>query len=328
MPRPLRLPYRAFRILLPLLAFGLPACGDGVEPVGGDALACVKELDIHAAAVDRLGLLDHTREPNGNLRQAVGWPRVPFDAGLFGSKLVYDSQQAGWTAAQDPAVAPDVIRVTWYQLSDQTVALPLSERGHIDLTDRGGNATGSRLRVSIIDGASVQLANYTLDLGHTESASTRSESLRANGFVGNGVRQLQITLDEHESVDLATDDRASSVNVDFAEDGFLYAASVTADSTAATGVSTVRFTGSTTLGGVITRLNLDVEERPTVPLAGTGFVTCAGARIAEVEVSGNQMDLAFTRPDGGAFTAAQQTRLGTLVAVLLTPVLSVQAYFS
>jgi hypothetical protein len=37
--------------------------------------------------------------------------------------------------------------------------------------------------------------------------------------------------------------------------------------------------------------------------------------------------MTFTRPDGQAYTSAQQARLGTLVAVLLMPFSSLQAYF-
>jgi hypothetical protein len=326
MPRPRRTQARILPVLLPLVALGLSACGDSVEP--DDPLAGLDELAIYAAIADRLGVLDHTTEANSNLRQAVGWPTGSLDAGLFGSALVYDPQ-SGWMVAPDePGVAPNAVRVTWYRFTGQSVSLPLSQQGRIDLTDQGSAATESRLRVHIVGGTASQLADYTLQIGHTESAAVRTEHLRAQGFVGDGARQLQLTYREDESLSVATGDQTSSHVVNLADAGFTYAASVQADSTAATGVATARFSGSVTVDGVTTRLELDMEEQPGAALSGTGSVTHAGVKIADVAVSGNQLDMVFTRPDGGSFTGAQRSRLGTLVVVLLMPVLSVQEYFS
>jgi hypothetical protein len=328
MPRP-RNPSVHGLVLLPFVALLLSACGDSAGVVD-DPLAGLDELAIYAAVAERVGpagLLSHTTEANGNLRQAVGWPYGPFEAGMFGTTLIY-VPQAGWTAASDrPPVATDVARVVWYQLSSGSVALPLVERGHVDLTDRGDPA-GAHLRVRIVDGSARTLADYGLRVTRVESGTARTDEFVVDGPVGDGTRSMQVSLTDRESVASATGDRTSAQTLELTEAGFRYMAVLSADSAAATGASTARVTGVITLDGVTTRLELDVAEGSTGTVSGTGHVTHAGVRIADVEVAGAGLDMTFTRPGGGAFTAAQQSRLGTLVSVLLMPVLSVQTYFS
>lgn len=312
-------------LVLATAALALAACGDGAGLVE-DPLAGLDELALYAATAERVGLLGHTTEANSNLRQAVGWPGGPFDPAIFGTTRVYDPQ-TGWGPADDrPAPAPDVARVVWYQFSGGSVALPLVERGHIDLTDLG-DPVGSRLRVRILDGAGAELGDYTMRVARSESGTAISDEFRAEGSLGDGTESVQLSLLEQESVSLASGDRTSSQTLELNDTGYRYSAVLTADSAAATGMETARVTGVITLDGVTTRVELDMAESPGVELSGTGHVTHAGVRIADVDVVGAALDMTFTRPDGGAFTAAQRSRLGTLVSVLLMPVLSVQTYF-
>jgi hypothetical protein len=311
-------------VLLPLLGAGLLACGDSTEPVS-DPLAGIDELAIYAATVDRLALLSPTGEANRNLRQAVGWPPTSVPPGLFGRTLIYESG-AGWTVAADrPAVPADVVRVIWYELNGPAVALPTSEVGYIDVTDRADPAS-TRVDVRVVRSTSTVLADYVMRVGATDAGGTRSRSFRVDGSVGDGARQLQIALREDESETVATGDRTSSYGLALTEAAFTYNAAVEADTTVATGVATARFVASVTVDGVRTGLELAVQTGSDAALSGTGFLTHAGARIANIEVSGTART--FTRPDGGSFSNAQQIRLGTLMEIMLMPVFSLQAYFS
>jgi hypothetical protein len=324
MPRRRTRQPRSPLMLVCLVTLGLGACDDGGPAV--DPLAGLDELAIYAAAVDRLGLLSPSREPHDNLRQAVGWPTGPFDSALFGETLVYQPP-AGWTVAQGrPPVGGDVIRVIWYPFNHGVVSDPGTERGHVDLARLEAAAT--EVDVRIVDAASTTLADYRLGNTRSESVAVRVEVFQVAGFLGDGARQLQLALHERRVEWVATGNAETSYSLQLSEAGFSYAMSIEADSTAATGAQVVRLVGSVTLGGVTSRVELEMEEASGAPLAGAGFVTHGGVRIANVAVAGSDLQMTFVRPDGRGFTSAQQTRLGTLVHVLITPAWTVRDHFS
>jgi hypothetical protein len=311
------------RVLVPVaLAAIVLACGDPATPE--DPLAGLDEMAIYSAIVDRMGLLSHTTEANNNLRQAVSWPDGPFDPGMFGQSFAYEPG-AGWMATEDQAVASNMARVTWYRFNGGAVAIPVSARGYIDLTHQPDPAA-FRLRVQIVADPGTELADYTIRLVQGQSAATPT-LFRVDGVVGDGIRDLQVKVQEEHAVAAPTGNSTSLHNLELTEGAFRYVAVVTADSAAATGQTRAGVTAFVTLDGVTTRLELDVEGAGAA-ISGAGFVSHAGVRIAEVAVTGGELDMTFTRPDGAAFTSAQRSRLGTLVTILLMPVWSVQTYFS
>jgi hypothetical protein len=323
--RPTRQP-RSLLILLCLVTPGLAACGDDGGPVV-DPLAGLDELAIYAATVDRLGLLTPSREPHDNLRQAAGWPGGPFGPDLFGETLVYQPP-AGWTVAEDrQPVGGDVLRVIWYPFSNGVVTDPSTERGHVDLTRL--DAAAGEVDIRIINAASATLADYTLGNTRSESVAARVEAFHLAGVFGDGARQLQLALYERRTEGVATGDAETAYSLQFSEAGFSYSMSIAAYSAEASGAQSAMLVASVTLDGVTSRIELDMEESGGAPLTGAGFVLHGGVRIANVAVAGSDLQMTFIRPDGQGFTLAQQTRLGTLVDVLITPgARTVRDYFS
>jgi hypothetical protein len=309
-----------------LLAFAGAGCGgDSIGP-GENPLAGLDELAIYNATATRVTLLHPTTEPSGNLRQAVGWPTGPFDPTLLGHTMVYEPG-TGWTAVvDDPPASADAIGVVWYQLTGQSVAQPLAVRGHVDLVDQGGSGLTS-VQVTITNAAGAELADYSLSTTGSETATTRTHRLDVDGFFGDGTRSVRVTFLDDNSQALATSDRQSRREAGITETGFSWGAVATADSVAATGVATVDYTGQVTVDGITTRLEMVLDQQASGVTTGTGAVFHRGTLLANIAVAGAQLEMTFTRPDGQAYTSAQQARLGTLVAVLLMPFSSLQAYF-
>ncbi len=317
----------ALAILAPLTT-GIVACSDAIDPVHDDPLRDVQEMQIYQVMAERMAVLNHTREANDNLRQTVGWLPEPLNPQLYGHTFSYESA-TGWAWSQDPEVADNAVRVTWYQLSGGTVALPPSVQGHIDLTDLG-HPDMAELRVRVSAG-SMALADYDLRSGVAETATTSTRTLEVNGFVGDGERQVQLDVRETEEVSLATGDRAVRYSLSMQENGTPWEAVMSSDSSAATGAVAETFTGLIRLDGVTTRLELALQQEPSGPMTGSGQIMHDGSKIADVAVAEvlETTTLEFVRPDGSAFTRAQETRLQILVsALLILPLYHLPPYFT
>jgi hypothetical protein len=314
---PIRRRVRPFFAVLPVLAIGLGACSDSTDPV--EPLP-VNEMALYAATVDRLALFGAAGAAHTNLRLAIDWPHTTVDAASFGNRLVFDSG-TGWTSEDDPAIPANVLRVTWYDIT-QSIIDPQSERGYIDLTDQGG--TGAlNVRIAIHHDVAGHVADYALRSSTTETGGTRIRSLDVDGFFGDGMSQMDVVVNEVETrttgADVSYDFSAAMDDPEFSWQGTVQEDSVS-------GGVEVLFDGQTRLNGETTRVELDIQDHPTLGFSGAGHVTHQGVRIADITFAGDQ--LRFTRPDGSDFTSAQQSRLGTLVNVILTPALVIQDQFA
>jgi hypothetical protein len=323
------MPCRSTHAMVPTLALialgtlALGACGDGTSDPATDPLAGLDELALYAATADRLSLLQATEEPHQNLRQAVGWPRGSYE-GLFGTARVFETG-VGWVADEEALIGPDEIRVAWYRFTGDAMAMPPTVRGHASLL-RLTHPTLTAVRVNLVHESAGVVGDYALRVGTTATAQTSTDHLWASGLLGNGSRNLEFTLNQEEILGLASWDQMLTLML--AEGAFAYNATVIADSTMATGATSVDFTATVTLDGVASRVDIELDVDAAGTMTGTGSITHAGTRIANLAAAGPDLQITFTRPDGGTFSAAQQLRLRTLIDTVLMPVASLQTYFS
>lgn len=314
------------------VAFGaLGACSDATDP-HDDLLAGLDEMAIYMAMVEELAAFNHTAEANANLRLALGSGiplAEPVPPELFGHTLVYDQDTDAWIGESAPTIPDNVLRVMWYEVVGSFVAIPVVERGFIELADRGDpEVTGLDVRAVRTDNGPTTLADYTARFGETSTATTRTRVFEAAGTVSDGEGQLAFDTREMETEALGTGGITTAVELQLTSGALSY--HVTLDEVRQGGSTTVNVAARVTVGGVESRMQLVIEEASDGRVAGTGALYHGGQKIADVAVSGTEAnpDWAFTRPDGSAYTSGQQRRLGDLVSILLIPLATAAHYFS
>lgn len=317
-----------FPSLFLLGALGLAACGDDATDPPDDLLAGLDEAAIHAVVHDRLGIFGPSVEASAVLRYALGSPLRALDgfpASWVGETVVYDENSDAFVVDDTrPAVPANVARITWVGMAGDFVAVPVDERGYVDVLP-GTHPTLTTLGLTAALAGDAVRADYQLTFGETESGSTRTDVFEAVGFVSDGSRQLEFHLVDERAEALATGDETAVYSLSLAGQGFTYAGAVEEIFTDASDQETVELVVSTTVDGVTTRLDLQLQGSSTAALQGTGGLRHAGQRIADIEMAGTQMS--FRTVDGRAFSGAQQQRLGSLVVILLNPMTAVEPYF-
>lgn len=314
--------------LLILVGAALPACDSTTQPDDG-ALDQLNELAIHAAILERLTPFNQSAEANVNLRLAFGAPvraLPPFSPALFGETVEYSFDELTWQVAEDrPDVSDDVLRVIWYQVADQS-HIQQAERGYVDLT-RLPDGEMDRVRVQAVRTADPQVAvtDYVLRFGTTTTGNVETHRFQVEGSVSDGTKQVGLDHEELWTEDSATGTVSSSLDMMLSDAGFLYTASLQGTGTTAPLTESAAIVAATTIAGVTTRLELDVEESSGATSSGSGEIFHDGIKLANVAITNDLMT--FTRPAGGSFTSNQQRRLETLVAVLFNPLLVADAYF-
>lgn len=316
---------------LPALAFALvlSACGDTVEPPT-DALAGLDEIGIYTAMVERVTAFNHTAEANANLRLALGHaipPTAPIDSELFGHVLAYDADTEEWQAEPAPELPPDVLRITWHEIAGEFVAMPVSVRGHIDLTRRD-DPLWNRLDVQAVrsDGNARILADYTARFGTSTGDTGEVRYFQAVGLVSDGSRQVEFLTVREATDESATGATRAGYALELSDQGFYYTVSIAEDRAEAGAPREVNIDAAATVENVTTRLLLALEDPLDGPLVGSGTVQLGGQQIALVDVAGSQ--ITFRRTDGTDFRSVEQQRLLDLFAILFIPVQVVEPYFS
>jgi hypothetical protein len=314
--------------LLVLVGVALPACDSTTQPDDG-ALDQLNDLAIQAAILERLTPFNHSFEANVNLRLAFGAPvraLPPFSPAQFGETVEYSFDELTWQVAEGrPDVPDDVLRVIWYQVADES-HIQQAERGYIDLT-RLPDAEMDRVRVQAVRTATPQavVTDYVLRFGITTAGNVETHRFQVEGSVSDGTKQVGLDHEEISTEDSAAGTMSSSLEMMLSDAGFLYTASLQGTGTTAPLTESAAIVASTTIAGVTTRLELDVQGLSGQASSGSGEIFHAGIKLANIAISNNQMT--FTKAAGGSFTDNQQRRLGSLVAALLNPLLVADQYF-
>jgi hypothetical protein len=314
--------------LLVLVGAALPACDSTTEPDDG-ALDQLNEMAIHAAILERLTPFNHSVEANVNLGLAFDAPvraLPPFSPALFGETVEYSFDELAWQVAEGrPEVPDDVLRVIWYQVTDES-HIEQAERGYVDLT-RLPDAEMDRVRVQAVRTATPQAAvtDYVLRFGTTTAGNLQTHRFEVMGSVSDGTKQVGLDQVEIWAEDSTTGTVSSSLELTLSDTGFLYTASLQGTGTTAPLTESAAIVASTTIAGVTTRLDLDVQGTSGQTSSGSGEIFHDGVKLANVAISNNQMT--FTRAAGGSFTSNQQRRLETLVAILFNPLTVADQYF-
>lgn len=303
-------------------AIGVAGCGDSAIDPPDDLLDGLDELAIHAVVTDRLAIFGHTTEANAVLRHALGatlreLASVPGE--WMGGTAVYDPDTQSWAVeGDDPDVPANVARITWYAMSGSFVAVPVQERGYIDLVEAGDPALRTiGITATATGDATAVLADYVLTFGESETGSSRTERFEANGFVGDGTRQLNFQVREEEVEPVGAGTESFAYSLALASPGFNYLGTVDEVIGGPAAPEAVELVVSATVDGVLTRLALELQGPSQATLQGGGTLRHAGQHIADIAMTGTQM--VFTSPDGRTYSAAQQQRLGTLALILLNP---------
>jgi hypothetical protein len=311
-----------------ILALAIAGCSDTAGPPE-DLLAGLDEMALYAAIAERVVLFNHTAEANANLRLALGHaipPPAPIPDTLFGHVLAYHVDSDEWRADPAPELPADALRVVWYQVAGEFVAVPVSVRGHIDLTRRD-DPLWDRLDVRAVrtDGSARTLADYTARFGQSTSQNEERHYFRAGGQVGDGSREIEFHIVREARDSPATGGGETLYELELVDPVLYYTARIT-ESLQGTGAPVdVSMEINGRLNGVTTRMLLDLTEPTGAPLSGSGTVHHDGRQIAQVAVTGSQMR--FTRPDGSEFRTVEQRRLSDLFSILVIPVQVVEPYF-
>jgi hypothetical protein len=328
-PWQLRSVRNPFRVFLFLLVGGALAACDGTTEPGDNPLRDLDEMAIYAAIEQRLTVFTHSAEARTNLRLAFDAPLRrydPFPAEWFGHTIAFGGPAGEWRIDPDrPAVPADVLRVVWHSIA-AGAPVATQENGYIDLILEP-DAQMHRVRVRVIrtSGADETLADYFMRFSSTTTAAGETGVFEANGSVSRASTTVQFTLRSEDFEAVGSDARQESYDVTLSEGGFTYTVNLDADQTA-TGIESASVIANATVGGVVTRLELDAQQAPGQERSGSGTIRHGGAHIANLTITDG--DMTFLRPDGGAFTSAQRERLGTLVYILFIPLEYLEAYFS
>lgn len=284
----------------------------------GDALAELADFGVEVEPAGATLPLHALQDRYGLRALPLLEPRVAFPPAVLGRTFVYDDVTLEWRVDEERTGAPATgIRVVWYATDGSGNPLGSQEIGYFDLTDQDSDGL-SRLGVEVVrttGEAPVTLADYTVGYASAGSGSLWSEQLEAEGFISqDGEDLLTFVLSGAASGDSATEAETRSFDLDFNTERLSYAFDL--ERTAAPDLESIDddVVIQVNHGGAITRLELTLTQTDAA-LQASGGLHHQGAPVATI--SSGSGGLIYTKPGGGSFSGADQTRLNSVVVVML-----------
>ncbi len=331
--------------LIGLLLLVAAACDDGTSP------ANLGDLDpvAVAAAVDRLNApVVASRPALTNLRKAIPSltaAGVQFDRAVAARftaafravslappappvALVIPPEAAGETFIYDPAVsawvmdetregAPaDGIRVIWYAVDGSSeIALPVTERGYIDLTP-GENTPAAPVGVRIVDTGAAPLT--LMDFGQWHDTVTvgteESEDFGAAGFYADSATTVDFTILSTQAVDTVAGDEAYELDITLEDPETAYTLELWGVVDGSSGTYEDFFSATVVASGGTTVMEITFDGVNDVQNHSGGTLTHDAEVVVDIVDNGSAFE--FTRPGGGGLPAGQASELNLLFTSL------------
>ena len=331
---------------VPLLLVGLVAGGcdsGGTDP--GDVLADFDAAEITAVMESSSAPLEASAEANAMLgsffrtvlgvsasergptiarlgdspirslvRTASFGTDADIPAELLGQTFVWSTAEDAWVADASRTGAPaDGVRVIWY-VADQfgDIAVPLSERGYIDVRDVSTSAL-DRLAIEAVRtvGGTLTVADYIYGHRSTDDDVDWTEHVVLEGTFTDGTASLEVAAVLDDAGSWTTGDQAYRWSLSFDGPEGSYTWVLEGSLEGATETETGLFDVTVTRDGVATVLALDFEG----PQDGAGTLSHRGVVIANIDMVDD--DMVLSQPAGGSFTAEQATRLETVISTMI-----------
>ena len=330
---------------LPLALFGLAAGGCGDSTDTGDVLADLNVPEITevmealaapieasaeansvlasffdsvtagipiAARSTLLPLADSPVRPfsgAGSFRVLTGIP-----AELLGRTFVWSTTEETWVSDDSRAGAPaDGLRVIWYALDQGgNVAVPLVERGYIDVRDVSTPALG-RLAIEAVRtaGGTLTVADYVYGHGHSDDDVDWTDFVTVEGTFTDGADAVDLDLQLDEAGNWVSGDATYRWSIAFDGPVGSYTWVVDGAFNGETGSDTGTWDVAVNRDGVATILALQFEGVGD----GSGTLSHRGVVIADVDMVSEGYVLG--NPRGGSFTTEQVTRLETVISTMI-----------
>lgn len=309
------------------------------EVVAPAAASEEANIALHDAAGDLI-LMGVEFAPEAEIRPlrqpqaAVFAPTVAYrtmltiPAELQGRTFVYDPAAGGWEVDDARTGAPaNGVRIVYYATTATgDYALPLSERGYIDLTDED-TSTQSRVGVHIVrttGGTDLTLADYIQGYSETETAAGWVSRVQAEGLFSDGTDQVNFTFAAVDSLDNATEESAWTFGMSFEGENADY-------EWRAEGVDQIsgaydeQYRISLARQGEVTGLELDFSGTSTTDDA-SGILSHRGITLANIALSEAGDSFVFTKPGGDSFTQSEQQTLESLLFTLIFAGFNILSY--
>lgn len=235
-------------------------------------------------------------------------------AELLGKTFVWSTTHESWVADDARTGAPaDGLRVIWYVTdSFGEVALPLSERGYIDVRDVS-TTTLERLAVEAVRtaGGTLTVADYVYGYRSADDGVDWSEQLSLEGTFTDGTSSVEVAMFLDDAGSWTTGDETYSwlLSFDAQEGSYTWEIAGALDGATQTDTGGIDVTVNT--DGISTVLALHFDGTTD----GSGTLSHSGVLIANIAMVNDEIVL--TKPAGGSFTAEQTTRLETVISSMI-----------
>lgn len=244
-------------------------------------------------------------------------PQVDIPPEMQGATFIWNPETGNWEIDESRTGAPsNGLRVVWYETNDLgEPAIPLSEQGHVDITDED-TSTLEQVGVEIVRtaGGTVTLADFTQSYASTETSTGWTEAVHMDGFFSNGTDHVDFQVGiENEGVS-STQDETLTFYIFFEGPDGSYDWNLDSSWDHATQTAESVLTVAILEGGIPTVLTMDITDDEET--FGEGTLSHRNVVIANVTLSNGQFG--FTKPGGGSFTSQQQQELqGAVFAMYL-----------
>lgn len=235
-------------------------------------------------------------------------------AELLGKTFVWSTTEERWVADDSRTGAPaDGLRVIWY-VADEfgEVAVPLSERGYIDVRDVS-TTTMERLAIEAVRtvGGSLTVADYVYGYGYTDNDVEWAEQVVLEGTFTNGTQSVEVGMYLDDSGNWTTGDEAYTWALSFEGPAGSYTWEMDGEWDGTSESDSGTFDVTVNADGVATVLVLEFFGTDD----GSGTLSHGGVVIANVSMAND--DFVLSKPGGGSFTTEQETQLETVISSMI-----------